>query len=481
MRTRSALFRHAIVLGFCLLFTTAWAQAPEPEVQTDTAAEAAEAPAETEAPAAAKVRAELPPFDAEAAVEAYLARQSPEEKELSDAYFEGGYWLQLWGLLYALGVAWLFLGTGLSRRMRSLAERISRFRPVQTILYGIQYLFLVSVLTFPLTVYQGFFREHQYGLATQAFGPWFGEQLIGLAVTLVLIPLLLVPLYGVFRKAPRTWWIWGAGIMVLFLMFTLLIAPVFIDPLFNTYEPLEEGSLKDSILSLARASGIEADDVLRFDASRQTTRVSANVSGFLGTMAIRLNDNLLNRCSTSEIRAVMAHEIGHYALNHIYEAIIVFGLVLVAAFAFIRWSFERLVARWGEGWGVAGIGDLAGLPLLLALLATFFFLATPVNNNIIRSNEVEADLYGLQSAREPEGFAEVALKLGEYRKLQPGPFEEWFFFDHPSGRSRISMAMRWKAEQLAAAEREASPSPETLEPAPADASILREAVLDQRF
>jgi len=388
------------------------------------------------------------PFDVDAAVEAYLSRQTPEEKASSDAYFEGGYWLQLWGILYTLGVAWLLLGSGLSAKMRDLAERIFRRRPLQTALYSIGYVVLTSLLFFPLAVYQGFFREHKYNLATQTFPGWLRDWAVDLGVSAILLAILFMALYGVFRKLPRTWWLWGAVVSVVFLVFVMLIGPVYIDPLFNTYTPLDDPAVTDPILSMARSNGIEVDNVYQFDASRQTTRVSANVSGFMGTMAIRLNDNLLNRCSLAEIKEVMAHEIGHYVLNHIYEIIVYFGIVLVGGFAFVRWSFDRVRARWGQRWQVAGIGDVAGMPLLVALLAVYFFLMTPVMNTIIRVNEAEADLFALHAAGEPDGAAEVALKLGEYRKLDPGPIEEWIFFDHPSGRSRIHMAMTWKAEHL---------------------------------
>ena len=387
-------------------------------------------------------------FDVEAATDAYLAQLSPEEKASSDAYFEGGYWLQLWGILYTLGVAWLLLGTGLSARMRDLAERLTKRRPLQTAIYSAQYIVTATILFFPLTVYQGFFREHQYGLATQTFLPWMRDQLMDLGLTVLLFPLLLIPLYGVFRKAPKTWWIWGSAIGVTFVMFIMLIGPVFIAPFFNTYVALEDDTIKEPILSMAKANGIEVDNVYQFDASRQTTRVSANVSGFLGTLRISLNDNLLNRCSLAEIREVMAHEMGHYVLNHMYETIVFFGIVLVFGFVFIRWTFEWVRKRRGASWSVSGIGDLAGMPLLAALFALFFFLITPFMNTFIRVNEAEADLFALHAAREPEGAAEVALKLAEYRKLDPGPIEEWIFYDHPSGRSRIHMAMTWKAENL---------------------------------
>ena len=133
-------------------------------------------------------------FDIEAATDAYLSRLSPEEKERSDSYFEGAYWLQLWGLLYTIGVSWLLLGSGLSARMRDLAERLTRRKPLQTFFYTAQYIVVATILFFPLTVYQGFFREHQYGLATQTFLPWMRDQLVDLGVSVILLQLLLIPL-----------------------------------------------------------------------------------------------------------------------------------------------------------------------------------------------------------------------------------------------------------------------------------------------
>ncbi|MFL6196609.1 MAG: M48 family metallopeptidase [Thermoanaerobaculia bacterium] len=404
-------------------------------------------------------------FDAEAATEAYLNRLSPEQRARSDAYFEGGYWLILWNFLYGLGVAWLLLGTRLSARMRDLAERITRFRPLQTWLYVIQYLVASALLGFPLALYTDYFREHQYGMATQAFPAWLVDQLKGLGVGLVLGGLVLTALYGVLRRAPRTWWIWGAVVALVFLVIGVALAPVFIEPIFNKYTELTDARLRDPILSLARANGIPAEHVYVVDASRQTNRVSANVAGLFGTTRIALNDNLLRRVSRPGVEAVMGHEMGHYVLNHVEEMILFFGVVLVAGFAFLRWGFDRASARWGERWGIRGIADPAGLPLVAALLSIYFFVLTPIDNTFIRTNEAEADIFGLNAARQPDGFAEVSLILGEYRKLAPGPVEEWIFFDHPSGRNRIRMAMSWKAEHLGDAPT-ASPTANTPAPAP---------------
>ena len=106
-------------------------------------------------------------MDPAEATKAYLARIAPEKKKRSDAYFEGRYWLRLWEFLYGVSVAWLLLRLGWSAWMRNFAERAARHRPAQTFIYWAQYAVVTALLLFPLTAYRGFYREHQYGLATQ--------------------------------------------------------------------------------------------------------------------------------------------------------------------------------------------------------------------------------------------------------------------------------------------------------------------------
>jgi STE24 endopeptidase len=341
---------------------------------------------------------------------------------------------------------WLLLRTGWSAKMRNLAERIVPYASLQTAVYWIQFFLVATILNFPLTVYEGYFREHKYNLLNQTFGPWLRDQLIGLAVALVLGAILLVPLFALARKLGKTWWVWGAMLMIAFFAFVSLIAPVYISPLFNQYKTLEDPNIKDPILSMARANGIPASNVYEFDASKQSDRVSANVSGLGATLRISLNDNLLKRCTLPEIETTMGHEMGHYVLNHEYKGLVMLGAVIVVGFAFLNWGLNFGLARWGEGWGIRGMTDVAVLPLAMIVFSIFLFLATPVFNSITRTMEYEADMYGLNAARQPDGEANVDLMLGEYRKLDPGPIEEFIFFDHPSGRTRITAAMRWKAE-----------------------------------
>jgi Zn-dependent protease with chaperone function len=435
-------------IRMCVMLTILFISAFLPAQTAQTSALPAAQPGFSNAPLAATADNPHPAFDVNAAVDAYLAKVPPDKKARSDAYFEGGYWLILWDFLYTVVVMLLLLSAGWSSRMRDWAERITRFRPLQTALYWIEFLLITTILQFPLTVYEGYIREHKYGLATQTFGPWMRDQMVGLLVGLLLGGILIMALFGIVRRLGRAWWVWGAMVTIVFTALTIMIGPVYIGPLFNKYTKLQDAKIKQSILSMARANGIPAKEVYEVDASRQSTRVSANVSGFLGTERITLNDNLLKRCTPEEIQAVMGHEMGHYVLNHIYKDIVFLALVSLVGFWFLNWALNWSLARWGQRWGIRSITDTAVLPLAVLILAVFFFVLTPVTNTQTRTEEYEADIFGLNASHQPDGEAEVDLKLGEYRKLDPGKWEEKIFFDHPSGRTRITAAMRWKAEHL---------------------------------
>ena len=439
MFSRTLLCVSALVIAPCFFGAAAHGQAaPGPGAKPATAM-----------PSVLEVPLEAQPsdhFDAVAATDAYLAQIPVDARSRSDAYFEGGYWLILWDFLVGAVINFLFLQFRWSARMRDLAERTTRFKPLQTLIYWVQFLLVSTVLGFPLTIYEGYTREHKYGLATQTFGPWLGDQGKGLLVGLIIGGIAVMLLIGVVRRLPRTWWIWGAVVAIVFMAFLVLISPVYLFPIFNTIKPLDDARISGPILKMAHANGIAVDKVFEIDASRQSTRMSANVSGLGKTMRITLNDNLLKRGSLSEIQFVMGHEMGHYVLHHIPKDTIFFFVVIVAAFGFLRWSVEWALKHWGERWQIRGITDVAVLPLVFLMGSLFFFVLTPILNTQTRTNEGEADMYGLNASRQPDGFAQAAIHLGEYRKMNPGPVEEFFFFDHPSGRNRIFAAMRWKAQ-----------------------------------
>ncbi len=389
------------------------------------------------------------PFDPEAATRAYLATLQGPARAMSDAYFEGGYWLPLWGALVALIVHGAMLHFGWSAKWGNWSKRLTNGPVRQSALYSLPFSLVGTLLALPWTIYTGFVREDQYGLVNQSFGAWLGEYGIAFIVSLLTTVIFFMIIFALIRRAPRSWWAWATGATAALLALMIMVSPVFIAPLFNKYQPMAEGPLRDQILTMAHAQKIPADNVYVFDASKQTKRISANVSGLGPTIRISLNDNLLNRSTPAGIKAVMGHEMGHYVLGHIASLIAWFSLISLGAFFLLWWAGPRLLSRHGQRWGVTSVADPAVAPLFAIILTLYFLAIGPLINNIVRHNENSADAFGLEAAREPDGFAMTAMQLSEYRKIEPTALEEAIFYDHPSGRTRVRMAMEWKAKHLA--------------------------------
>ncbi len=386
-----------------------------------------------------------PTFDVARATDAYIATVPAADREKSDAYFEGGYWIAAWSTLIVVAICWLLLRSRFAACIRDWAAARGNGPFLQGLFVAIGFVLALYVLTLPWSLYTEYFREHQYGMSNHTLAGYLGETAIDLALDVVFIGLAIAGLYRLVARVRERWVWWAMGATAVFILFVIMVTPVFVAPLFNDYKPLPEGETRESILALARATEVPADDVYWFDASRQTKRISANVSGLWGTTRISLNDNLLNGTSLPEIRAVMGHEMGHYRLHHGLWLTLVFTLLLGIAYWGVNRSFGHFQRRYGERWGVRDLADPAGLPLAFAIFSIVLFLLTPITNTVSRFVEAHADAFGLDAAKEPHGFASVAMRLSSYRKLEPGALEEFVFYDHPSGRARVERSMQWLA------------------------------------
>ena len=385
-------------------------------------------------------------LDPEAATRAYLDTVPADKRHASDKYFEGGYWLTLWDAVYTIVVMLVLLFSGLSAKMRDVAAKWTKLTWLQPGIYFGFFLVITTVAQAPLTWYEGFYREHLYQQSHQAIGGWLHDQLIGLALGAVFGAILVVILYALARWLPKTWHLWAAGVVWAFTGVLGMLAPIYIAPLFNTYTRIEDKAVTVPILKMAHANGIPVSDLYQVDASKQTTKVSANVSGLFGTSRITLNDNLLRTSSLEEIEAVTGHEMGHYVIHHIEHGLVESLLVIFLFFILLRAWLDSLQRRRGARFGSTSIFDPALLPGIIMIGTVIGLLLTPISNTATRTQEHEADMFGLNAARQPDGFAEAALKLGQYRKLEPTAMEEFIFFDHPSGRHRILDSMRWKSQ-----------------------------------
>ena len=384
-----------------------------------------------------------PTFDVGRATDAYIATIPAADRAKSDAYYEGGYWIGLWSTLLFVLVCWLLLRTKFAARLRDWAAARGRGLWLQSLIVAVGVLLAFAVLLLPWDLYVSYFREHQYAMSNYTMGRYMREWATNLAISTAFIGLVVSGLYRLVRRVRERWVWWATAVTAVLILFVFTVQPVVVEPLFNDYKPLPAGEVRDSILELAHETKIPVDDVFWFDASKQTKRISANVAGLGGTARIALNDNLLNGTSLPEIRAVMGHEMGHYALHHGFKLAFGFTFFFGVGYFLVNRLFERFRRLHGEAWRIRDLADPAGLPLAFAIFTVVLYLLTPATNTMTRTAEVQADAFGLDVAKEPHGFASVAMRLSTYRKLEPGSLEEVIFYDHPSGRARVERAMRW--------------------------------------
>lgn len=391
----------------------------------------------------------------------WLATISPEDMERAVAYTRGGHWLLLWGAIVAIVVAWLIIRTGILSGIRDRMERRRKRPKLVSLVVGVVWVLMDFVLTLPWAIYQGWWRETQYGLTEQPLTGWLTEALMETAITVVLLGLLIVGLYAIIRHARRLWWAWGAGLTAVAVVFMMIVSPILFEPLFNDYTPAPDGPMRDAVVELAHATGTPDDKIYIYDGSKQSDRYTANVSGLFGSARVAMSDVMFAKgADLAEVRGVVGHEMGHYV--HMHSLWMAGIMILLAGLVF--WLIDRLfpVAKRLLGAGRVGdISDPAGLPVLAAIGAVIGLLLTPVTNTMIRVIEQDADQFSLTHANEPDGLSKALIKTAEYRAPSPSAIEEILFYDHPSVENRIRMAMEWKATHPAnapAAEQASDPA-----------------------
>jgi len=384
-------------------------------------------------------------FDPAVATAQWLATLSPQETARAIAYTHGSHWLILWSFLVSALVAWIIVRTGLLVAIRSRIERRRRRPVMASFVVALVYSAMSWALTLPWAIYQGWWREKQYGLTSQALGGWLGEAVIGAAISVVATSLLLVAIYALIRRARRFWWAWAAGVTAAFIVVGLVISPLVIEPIFNTYTPAPDGPVRDAVVTLAKQTGTPSDKIFIYDGSKQSDRYTANVSGLFGTARVAMSDTMFKQgADLAEVRGVVGHEMGHYVRAHILWTVGILVVLSVLAF----WLTDRLYPvahRLLRADRVGDISDPAGLPVLALVLAFLGVLGTPVFATMTRTMEEDADHFSLFHANEPDGLSKALIKTAEYRAPSPSPVEEFLFYDHPSVENRIRRAMEWKA------------------------------------
>ena len=366
---------------------------------------------------------------------------------------------------YAITTALLILFSGLAAKLREIAHNLGRRTYVRVLMFLVLYSMVDFVLAFPLAWYQGYALEHQFGLSTQTFGAWFGEQGKSVVVGIVLfgvVPILSLGYWAISRW-PKHWWLPVALGTLPLIVAGALIQPLLIDPLYNKFTPLGDQHLKSRIVALAARAGIPGRNVYEVDKSAQTKKYNAYVNGFGASQRIVLWDTTLKGMREDEILFVMGHEMGHYKLGHIWRGIAAQSLltfVLLFAVARIgRWA----TARFGDRWGFYSLSDVASMPLLSAALTLVTFTAQPLINGFSRGIEHEADVFAVELTRDNDAGARSFLKLGSQNRSDPEPtaFVRLFQYTHPPLIERIRFALEYRPWEHGQANRvyKGSPAP----------------------
>ena len=188
---------------------------------------------------------------------------------------------------------------------------------------------VTSPITLPLTYYEEFLRQHEYGLSNQTLQKWLTDSLIALVVTCVAGALFLWVPYLLLRKSPRRWWLYTAAAAIPFIIVANLVAPIWIAPLFNKFEPMHDKALEARILTLADRAGIEGSRVFEVNKSVDTKTLNAYVAGLWQTKRIVLWDTIIARMDDRELLFVMGHEMGHYVLGHVWEGVALASLLML--------------------------------------------------------------------------------------------------------------------------------------------------------
>jgi STE24 endopeptidase len=343
------------------------------------------------------------------------------------------------GLVVALALGLTSLG---ARLIEVVARPFGGSWPARAGVGAAVLVLVVSLLTLPLDT-RSEVALRRYGLSTQNWGGWFGDRAKGVGLSIVLLAVAAIGGYALLRASPRGWWAPAAALAAGAVVLLSFVLPVVVEPIFNTFTPMQAGPLRDSLMTLARQDGVPVKEVLVADASRRTTAANAYVSGFGATRRIVVFNTLIDHATPEEVRLVVAHELGHAKRNDVLVGTIVGALGAAAAVCglYLVLSWAPLLRRAG----VSSAGDTRSLALVMALLVVTGSAIGPLANIVSRRIEARADVHSLELTHDPQVFvqSERTLNIRNLGDLNPNPFVYAMFATHPTGPERIALARTW--------------------------------------
>ena len=371
----------------------------------------------------------------------------PEPSPLAVRYHRSGHLLWAGATTLDLLFPGVLLFTGFSARVRALARRIAGRRWLLTVMvYAVAYVLIQAMVFLPLAWYAGFVRQHAYGLSTETAGQWFGDWAKAVAVTTVVAALVLWIPYRLLRASPRRWWLWTGLLTAPLTVLAMIVAPLWIAPLFDEYGPMRDRALEVRIHRLAARAGIPESRVSEVRKSDETRRLNAYVTGFGGTKRIVLWDTLVDRLEPDEVVFVMGHEIGHFALRHTLTVILGSTLLVTLSLYVVHRLAAWSIARFRHRFGFDRLDDVASLPLLTLVGGLVLLAASPAALALSRWQEREADRFGLEITRDNAAAGRAFVRLHDENLGVPrtGLLYRLWRGSHPDLADRIEFSNRYR-------------------------------------
>jgi STE24 endopeptidase len=292
---------------------------------------------------------------------------------------------------------------------------------------------LLSIPSMPLNWLEQFRLEERFGFNTSTQKTWWLDRLKGLLVTAIIAYPLLILILKIVQWAGQSWWLWAWGVVLIFQLVMLVLAPIVILPLFNKFTPLPEGSLRERLLRLGARTGFKSSTIQVMDGSKRSKHSNAFFTGFGKFRRIILFDTLISQLAEVELEAVLAHEIGHYKKRHIPKMLIASAAGLLLAFFLIAKLAEQ--PWFYSTFGFHQSSSIAPALLLFSMLSsvvTFWF--SPLFNLVSRTFEYQADGYAAQTMQESESLVGALRKLNEKNlsNLTPHRLYSGFYYSHPT-------------------------------------------------
>ncbi len=371
-----------------------------------------------------------------------IAKPSPEAFEFQKS--KVATWLVRLFLSFAVPAFFIF--SRLSAGIRNWAARRTRRWVSMAVVYFIIYSFIETLIYFPVDLYTGFFRMHSYGLSNQTLHQWLLELVKGFVVNVSVTALVIWVPFIIIKKSPKRWWLYLGLVTIPYLFISSYVQPVVIDPIFNEYKQVENVQLSRKIDSLIAKTPIENCQVLQVDKSKETNQMNAFMTGVFNTKRIVLWDTTINYLNNEEVLGVVAHEMGHYLMGHIWKSIVIGGfagiIVLYFVYRLSKWFLSKAKGKWG----FTELHDIAALPLIMLMINLMLFISAPLSNAYSRSMETEADRFELELTQNNFATATATVKMHQQSLAMPQPGYVYMLwnYDHPTFSSRVDFANAYR-------------------------------------